>query len=463
MLIIGLTLAAEVESSVEARVIGTLYPEVALDEDGTTTGQRGVLETRARVGLDVNFNDRDAMHLEGDVLDSQLLGNPWVLGSADTRRRDDKGVLNASSYAPRRLSATTKVGPVSVEAGLQTSHWGLGLVANDGAHDSWFGRLDGGDTVLRLKLATMPLGSDTPLYLIVNADRVYADDLALWLDGQAAYQGSLALLWKSEVELGAYGVLRHQREADRRLRTTVGVVDVYGSVPLVHTDDRWIGLAWEAAGIFGQTSRAASPSSMEGLSVRSAGGLAQLQARQGAFSTGLGGGWTTGDGDPYDGVTNDFAADPNLNVGFVLFDEVMGSIDARAYQQLDDPSNIGQPPDGADTIVAEGAWRRSAYLQPMLGWSGPVHVWAGAVFAWNTAPYAQPFYSGRNGGNPTTHLNEDWSGSHRLGTELDWAVGWMNDTGVDVVVQGGYLLPGPALGMDDSVVMMHMAHLRVRR
>ncbi len=272
MLWLSIALGAEVDAQGDARLLGSLYPDFEVDADGGTTGQKAVLETRLRVGVDLAFSDGDAFHLEGDVLDAQVLGNPWQLGAADTRRRDVKGLADASAYVIRRASFTSRTGPVLWEAGLQTSQWGLGLVANNGTADPLFGRVDGGDTVLRLKGSTMPLGAETPLYLVLSADRVYADDAARWLDGQAAYQGVLALLWRGDVELGAYGVLRHQREEDRSLRTTAGVVDVYGRVPVI-TGETSVSLGWEAAGIVGQTSRAASYNSTSGLKLRSGGGL----------------------------------------------------------------------------------------------------------------------------------------------------------------------------------------------
>lgn len=464
MLLLTAALAAEVDTHVEARVIGSLYPSHALDDEGTTSGQNGVVDTRVRLGADLAFNDRDALHIEGDLFDAQVLGNPWVLGDEDARRRDQKGVLRGSAYVPRRLSATTALGPVSIEAGLQTSHWGLGLLANDGAHDPLFGRTDGGDTVLRLKLATMPLGPEKPLFVVATADRVYADEIGSWLAGQAAYQGSLAVLWRGDMELGAYAVYRNQKEAERRLVTSVGVLDVYGRVPLVQGDTN-VALGWEAVGIMGNTSRAASYNATDGLAVSSAGALGQLAVERGPIWGVLRGGYATGDGNPYDEGTHDFSADPNMNVGFVLYDEVLGTIDARAYQQLDDPGNIGQPPGGAETIAAEGAWRRSVFAQPVIAWTGPVEVKLGAVLAWGTTPYAQPFTSGRAGGNPTTHLNDPWSGSYHLGTELDWSVSWTKDTdkaGFDVLAQGGYALPGAALGMEENLVMLHTLQLRAR-
>ena len=57
------------------------------------------------------------------------------------------GVLNTSvSICVAQLKV---VGSVAVQSGITTSHWGLGLIANDGNHDQLFARTDYGDRVFR--------------------------------------------------------------------------------------------------------------------------------------------------------------------------------------------------------------------------------------------------------------------------------------------------------------------------
>lgn len=450
-------------STGELRVLGSQVPDFAVNTDGTTVGQGMVLESRARLGFGLTFGRGAGFVLEADVLDAQLAGSPWQLGGMDTRRRDLVGVdalKDVSTYVPRQAMVYGPLGPVMMSAGLQTSHWGLGLLANDGTHDPLFGRNDGGDVVLRVRAATRPMGPESPLVLVAAADRVYADEIGRWQDDQAAYQGVLAVAWRGDTELGLYGVYRHQRESNRLLRTNVFVIDGTGRIPLVARDNLGLAFAFEGVAQLGHTSRASSYNSTDGLKIRQGAAVGQLELRSPRVQGWLRGGWASGDGNPYDDRTSNFSADANFGVGMVLYDEVLGSLDAAAYQQLNDASNIGQPPDGADTIVAEGAWRASTYVNPVVqvdvtDW---LHPRVGVLAAWATAPVGQAFTSGRAGGNPTSHLGEPWSGSYFLGTEFDWALeasGEFKGTQPALTLQGGYLLPGAGLGMDESVIMLH--------
>jgi hypothetical protein len=137
----------------------------------------------------------------------------------------------------------------------------------------------------------------------------------------------------------------------------------------------------------------------------------------------LEGGWTSATGDPDAGQLQDFTADRNFNVGVVLFDELMGALEAGTYAQLTDPSLTGSPPDGADALVTEGSVRRATWVWPALsvkptGW---LDLRAGYLAAWSTGPIGQAFYTARNGGTPTNHLDRETTGRF-LGHEAQWGV-----------------------------------------
>ncbi|MEZ4241334.1 MAG: hypothetical protein R3F59_35290 [Myxococcota bacterium] len=177
------------------------------------------LDTRLRLGADGQWGD-GRIALEGDVFSGQLFGATWNLPALDERGRDANAALTAQGIVPRRASVGYRFPWFDVEAGLQTSAWGLGMLANDGEADPLFGRTDFGDRVLRLRFATrLP---DAPLYFIVAGDRVVADELARWDDDDDAWQGILAALYRGRevveghpLELGVYGVARTQRTAER--------------------------------------------------------------------------------------------------------------------------------------------------------------------------------------------------------------------------------------------------------
>jgi hypothetical protein len=463
----------------EYRLIGSLPGEMTVDTDGTRIGQAFVLDQRLRLGLGWQAKTWHAA-TEWDFLTGQVVGDTWdILGMEDDRNRDGLTSFTLDGIRPRRLSVGTDAGAVRLEFGLQTSQWGLGLVANDGVKDPLFGRSDFGDRVIRFRAATRA----APNVLITGAfDVVAADDLADLARDQLALQGVGAVLFGGPAtgQGGVYVVYRHQVEdafaddGDRR-ETDAVVLDLYGNVPLVKGN--WtVQALGEGAGILGTTERSLSYTAREGLGVASLGaaGRLELSAPKDVFQNHLRLGYASGDGAPDDGVTNAFTFDRDFDVGMVLFDEVQGAVDAAAYAQLTDPEYSGQPPDGADSLVSEGALRGAAYVQEAI--TVKPLPWAkarvGVMAAWATAPIAQPFTSFRAGGVPTNHLGEATTGRY-LGTELDWALIVGDDAPPggrlllrpklrpSLVVQGGHAFLSEDMGGETVHVLMAAGRLRL--
>ncbi|MCB9741523.1 MAG: hypothetical protein H6740_02845 [Alphaproteobacteria bacterium] len=458
------------ETNGELRLIASQRPDFVIDDEGNTAGQGFALDNRLRLGGVARLKPV-TLELEGDVLTGQLAGPTWNLGSVDERHRDEKGIIHPYSYQPRKAKVSGIFGPVKVDAGLMTSHWGLGLLANDGAHDPYFGRNDSGDIVLRVAGTTKPV-KDKPLVVSLAADRGYYDDIGSWVPGgQAIWQGIAAVMWAPPegLRVGSYLVYRHQQEADDFRATDIGATDLYFDWPM-QAGGVDLRVAGEGAFIFGQTSRAQSINSPQGLGVLQGGatGLISAHVSEGRYGLVLRGGYASGDGDSYDGRTSDFTFDQNFDVGMVMFDEVQGALSAAAYERLLDPDHMGQPPDGADTLVAEGAFRRATFVQPILeakpkDW---VTLRLGAMTAWSTAPIADPFYSGRNGGTPTNQLNQKTSG-YGMGFELDYGVTLEKAVtlGSDALVpglrlQGGHYFASEDVGTGRADLFMATARVR---
>ncbi|MFT4621949.1 MAG: hypothetical protein ACI8PZ_000601 [Myxococcota bacterium] len=413
----------------EVRVLGVSSPDFPVDAEGHSVGQGFVLDTRVRGSLDLSIKGFRA-GTEWDVLTGQIAGDTWDLPvDVDQRGRGELRALTGEGVVPRRANVGMRLAVVDIEAGLTTSQWGLGLLANDGANDPLFGRADGGDRVMRARATTAPFkkgGSAYPLYLTLAADMVVADDLARWADRQRAAQGIASVLYaKPDAgRLGTYVVYRNQRELDEARVTNVVVTDIAGDIP-IPVGEWTLELAGELAVFAGRTDRALTYSSRDGLAVSAAGLLVHTALVEPGerLTVHLRGGWASGDGDADDGALHDFTADPNVDVGMVLFDELGGGVEVGTVGLLTDPQYAAQPPDGVDAIATEGAWRRSTFVQPAI--SGTVvtgvDLRAGVVLAWASAPIAQPFYTFRNGGTPTNHLDRATEG-YAYGTELDWAV-----------------------------------------
>ena len=171
----------------------------------------------------------------------------------------------------------------------------------------------------------------------------------------------------------------------------------------------------------------------------------------------------TGDGQPDNGVASNFLFDRDFSAGTVLFDQFKGGVEAASYQQLIDPDVSGQPPDGADALVTEGAFQSAVFVQPAIALS-PIpwnQIRLGASLFWSTAPMSQPFYTYRAGGAPRNHLNTSFEGNY-LGTELNWSVLFLNMGGAStrsasLDLQFGHLFTGEPIQAGGRPSQIHHA------
>lgn len=440
--------AVEVEPSGELRVIESMPSTWTVDADGRTTEWGPVLDTRARVGVAASDGPlRGGAEL--DALSGQVAGVTWGLSELDERGRHTLDAASLDGLALRKLYVGARLPILDIEAGVVTSHWGLGLVANDGAHDQEFGRVDFGDRVARVRLATQPLGADVPFLVAIMGDRVLADELARQSEGDEAWQAVAGGLWRGETEeLGLYGVIRRQLNDEGRF-VHAHVADVYGRIERPVGEDWTLHAAAEAAMILGRTDISRTLQSTDGVRVRSAGAVGRVAAEHERARGVLRVAVASGDRTPDDDTLADFRFDRDLNVGLVLFDEVLGSIDLAAIDAASDPEVSAVPTEGVQNLAAEGAFRSAFALQPVVAAQPiePVEVRLGAVFAWSTAPIAHPVESFRNGGVPTNHLGVPSSGRY-MGTELDWAVATVEPETTlrpSLELQGGHALLSASL------------------
>lgn len=452
----------------DLRWIGSSLTDFPVDGEGTTLGQGAWLDQRLRIGGAATPDPRWTFSTEWDLFTGQLAGDRWAVpGEIDARHREAQNALSLDGIRPRRLAATVRAGDFQLEAGLVTSSWGLGMVANDGADDPLFGRSDFGDRVVRLRASRIPdgLANGRGVILTAAADWVVQDDTASFRDDQLAFQGiASALAIDGDRKFGTYLVFRHQLEADRTRTTDAGVIDAYATAPTR------IG-AWtfapsvEVAGILGRTDRATTYEARQVVGIASLGAAGQLTLTDPTdlAAVHLRAGYASGDGNPDDGVSHDFTFDRDFGVGMVLFDQVLGGVEAASYVQLVDPTHVGQAPDGVDAVVTEGAFRRAAFVAPAAELTpGPLLLAGGVMFAVATTPYAQPYYTFREGGTPYNQHDLPSEG-RLLGTELDWRAGVAGgpDDALSVVVEGGHLILGrPLRGAGPNVI--HLATLTGR-
>ena len=456
----------------EYRLQFSILDDFLLDAEDppATHGQRRWLDNRIRAGFALQI-DRLRFATEWDLLTGQIAGDLWNLGGVDARHRDIYGAVTPFGFVPRRISAMARWAPLDLEVGLVTSHWGLGMLANDGNHDPFFGRNDLGDRVVRVRATGRPLyASKEPdpardkLFVTGTFDFVVADDFGSLDDNQLAMQGVLSLLYRDPGHCahGVYVVYRHQREPDDTGRTDAFVLDLFMDqtikLPLGS-----LRLAVEGALLAGTTSSALNYNARDEMQVGAGGvtGLATLAVLDGALQVHLRGGWASGDDDPDDEFSRSFGFDREFDVGMVLFDQFLGAQRASMHTLLTDPENSGHPPRGIDGIVNEGSAASTAFLQPVLqGKPLPfLDLKGGVLAAWASADYRHPFYSFRAGGS-ARNQHDRAPKSRYLGTEFNWSVGiggelpfkkdhapWLS---LEAVIQGGHLLVGDALAATDE-------------
>jgi hypothetical protein len=439
-------------------------------------GQNQYLYHWLRVGMRLDIFDKVALVGQIDVPRGMIVGDTTQFVTA---ARDAYAEAKWYEVHPRALylEYTSPVGVFRL--GHQTSYWGMGILANDGDHDTLFGDHRRGAIVERLLFATTPMGKGTPLFIAVGGDVVFQDATASLLDGDRAFQGVAAIGYRSKhAELGAYGVVRHMERKARATDAltpytdslTVGVVDLAGrfDVPIPGTRGFAYG-AMEAATIFGTTTflRGAYQNNIDPTAkrdperIRSFGGAATLGAvrvagegkdRWGQIMGEVEIGYASGDADPYDGVTKRFTFDENHNVGLVLFNHVLRWKTARAATIAQDPAIVARAAPGLELLPSNGGVFGAQYVNPRFVFRPRrwVDLKGGVVIAQTTADFVDPFHAGALGS--ARNYDGGRPDAHDLGVELDVGAAFRinidNISTVQAGFEGGVLFPGHAF--DDA-------------
>lgn len=439
-------------------------------------GQNQYLYHWLRVGLRLDIFDKIALVGQIDVPRGMIVGDTTQFVTAS---RDNFAEAKWYEVHPRALylEYTSPVGVFRL--GQQTSHWGMGILANDGDHFTLFGDHRRGAIVERLMYATTPMGKGTPLFIALGGDLVFQDNTASLLNGERAFQGIAALGYRTKhAELGVYGVVRHMERKARATDAltpftdslTVGVFDLAGrfDVPIPGTKGFAYG-SMELATIFGSTTflRGGYQNNIDPTAprererVRSFGGAATLGAvrvagegkdRWGQIMGEIEIGYASGDADPYDGVTKRFTFDENHNVGLVLFNHVMRWRTARSATIAQDPAIVARAAPGLELLPSNGGVFGAQYINPRFVFRPRrwVDLKGGVVIAQTTADFVDPFQAGALGS--ARNYDGGRPDAHDLGVELDAGVAFRihidQISTIQAGFEGGVLFPGHAF--DDA-------------
>lgn len=147
---------------------------------------------RLRLQPQLDFEDRAKFFMMADVLDDVVFGDNQNVASTALFAGDptNTGVdgLESDTFKIKRAWMEFKVPVGLLRVGRQTSHWGMGLLANGGdGFDDTFGENHYGATYDRAIFATKPIaivqtiagasGPDIPLFLAIGVDRLVEDPL----------------------------------------------------------------------------------------------------------------------------------------------------------------------------------------------------------------------------------------------------------------------------------------------
>jgi len=424
----------------------------SLDSSGRMPSGEIGTDLHLRLGVIADWRPLSGLALLGEYEQD-------VISSAFSGERDIEGLgmpySREMAHAVRKASLRASIGDyVHLSGGLTTSHWGLGLVANDGSYgwapgNALFSDPRGGDRVLRLMLAS---GPHTPLNIVgsVAFDWVREDDL---LPMDDAKQIIAAIRVGVEQPFGADATFMHRfGGGDDEINLNVMDFNLWAGFTL----DRHmqINVEGELAIISGTRTLQGFPASSEQTVTQLAGALrAGFHLRQmGIVVDFL---YTSGDDNFSDDTQNDFKADPNYQISILLHRHVMAAQTGRGAARAADPNLLADPFGDVGEVPTRGSISNTIAIFPrayyrLIGFE----FYGGPLFAFAEVDNADPLNTRLNGGDARNALGGD-PGTY-LGTEVDIGVRYREVFwGSEIVLglEGGVLFPGSAFRQLDGELM----------
>jgi len=424
-LLLGLLLAPTTASAVEFRLDGyyrfraNLFDTLSLErDDETSEGARTYLNQRLRVVPHLRLSPNVHVYVDIDVFDAARFGgNPEVLQSVGALQESGDpfdeptplsgAVLPGTDYREslfvRRAWAELYTPYVDLKIGRMGSHWGMGLLANDGncAVDC-----DYGDTVDRIMISTsaldparLSLAFDTRAEGFINRND---DTHSFLLTG--GYMGEVH-------QAGAY--VRWTRQPSNRFNLLHG--DLFGRTKLGP-----LSVELEALILWGSADT--TDIGIDDLRVLSGGGAVRAGLSISPIDAGLEFGLATGDADPADNKWHTMRFDRDHDVALLMFEQTMPTFAVGEFAD-EDNGNL----DVSQAVTGEGV-SNAIYLRPRFHVDIRDDLRAGvaAVLAWPMVPAAfgadEPkFY----------------------GAEIDLDAQWLLYGNFELGARAAFFFPGP--------------------
>jgi len=420
------------------RMRANLFDSLSLHrQDDRDEGVRSFIDMRLRLVPHLRINNSVHVYADFDVLDALAFGgnpaggNPDILQAIGQQQADGTlfnepvgltgGVLPGEDYRDslfaRRAWVEVYTKYVDIKLGRMASHWGMGLLANDGNCDT----CDYGDIVDRLMISTSAIDPvrisfaiDTRAEGFINRDD---DTHSLLLQG-----GYLHEVWK----VGAY--VRWTRRPSNKMNILHG--DIWGSAKLGP-------LFVEAEGLIAWGQAETSDIGVEDLRILSGGGALNATLSVSPWQAGLSLGVATGDKDPLDNKWHTMRFDRDYDVGLLMFEHPLPQF------QVGDAANAADGPlgnvDASQANTFEGV-SNALYIQPRFQVSILENLQAGIsiVTAWPVVPKA---------------FGDDEDNARDFyGAEFDGNVTFTLHNAFELKAQAGLFIPGNVYGDNRAVV-----------
>lgn len=373
----------------------------------------------------------------------------------------------------QQLDAELRKGYVRAEVGkylvfgggYMLSHWGLGLLANDGAH-GWtpgsarFSDPRSGDRVLRGYVGSQPLG-DLGVVLRFAYDGKVKDDLTLGHDDATQYILSARFGSEETTTAGIYTVYR-QQDSDVRRGFDAIVIDVMAMHTFRFDGGRRLTLAAEGVVITGDTTLAPTQD-LPKHDLFQLGGTIEARLDLGGYGGVFSILYASGDQNFDDHDQNAFRIDPNYEFGLLLYRQVQAAQTGRAPITAGDPNLVGRPVPDLDRIPTGGsptntiAFFPRGWIQSPLG----LEAYGGPLVALSEVNSADAFNTRIEGGSAHNALGAN--PGRFFGVELDAGIRYrtlFQGTELILGVEGGVLFPGNAFRQMDGDRMDEVLGMR---
>lgn len=391
------------------------------------------------------------------------------------------GTNGATALDPREIYGGWLSDVGQIRLGLQTSEWGLGVLANSGStrNERLFGQSFGGDRSFRALYATSPFLALSQSYLaqntflVVGGDVVYRDENASYDRGDRAYQGLMSLFFRdAQTALGGYLAYRAQTDFSGD-ELDILALDLHAERTWYDDDARWkYRAATEIAFLTGSTTRAFAPDA-SAMAVRGLGIAGEFEVVHKPSELGLNVlmGFASGDSDASDDTLYRFRFDPNYKVGLVLFDHYLPAISRQGFERATDPEKSGHPPKGVEQLIETGAVANAYYFNPQLQFGQDLGFLAGlgALFARSDVAIYDPYETLVTGGTlrgPRGRAKADTDLGWELNATAQYRYRLVNNLVLEARAEYGILFPGAAFedaaGNADAAQSLLRARFAVR-